>query len=349
MAKKINNLGIVALALIGILFVGTLGLFSIFGELPGEGIYLLPVFPVEQDGTGSCVNTQIYVDNGWTSGESTIKTEKSTFRIVTSEIETYDNPRTSTATVTYKVQVFKDNILIDTINKLTDSFVIPSGTPGIDSVAYGQIAGDTYGPNPTTQIYYRAYSDDGLILKSEEVTPRLFIAPNQVVLPDETGINIIFGYSSVVSSVGCGKKAYVMHKLEIIGETDTLSTDGFINVNGVDIFPDGNDMANFNQHSEVKIINIGIEQEEPECTENEEDCSGTVLIRCENNAWANKGEVDGKCGYEIEEDDVDDEDDAEESSFDLDQVLFNLGDFEITFLILLISVGGLIIILIIKK
>lgn len=62
------------------------------------------------------------------------------------------------------------------------------------------------------------------------------------------------------------------------------------------------------------------------CTSGQTKCSGTIYYTCSNNDWLSQGNVEGKCGYST-------------SGFNINQVLFKLGYFEVTWLHLLIVLG----------
>lgn len=231
------------------------------------GLYTLsPNIPTSQF-TGSCQPIQSWIDEGWTAGDtSIIKTEKSTFKFITSEIGQYTDSGGSTAIITYSVEIYKDDVLIDTIGKVPNYFVTQADTPCGASVCIGRET-QACGPNPTNQIYYRAYSDDGIVYDGNEITPRIFCPATQTYLPEEkTGINVVFGYFNNRGDIlhCAGGNPHVIHKINIIGENDTISTDGFSNVNGILVFEDDNLPFDVIEHSTIKITNILQEPEIPE-------------------------------------------------------------------------------------
>jgi hypothetical protein len=93
---------------------------------------------------------------------------------------------------------------------------------------------------------------------------------------------------------------------------------------------------------EDDIVTIAGTSTNVTCSSGQTKCEGTTYFSCSNNNWASQGLVNGKCGYTSSTGEQE-----ETSSFDLNQVLFKIGDFEVTLLIFLI--GIIFIIFIIKS
>jgi hypothetical protein len=70
------------------------------------------------------------------------------------------------------------------------------------------------------------------------------------------------------------------------------------------------------------------------CSSGQTKCEGTTYFSCSSNNWVSQGLVNGKCGYTSSTG----EQEEETSTFDLNKVLFKIGDFEVTILIFLIAV-----------
>lgn len=208
---------------------------------------------------GSCNPIESWINDGWVSGDtSVVKTELSSFKFVTSKVHRYCSSRSCTSTVSYQVEVYRNGILIDTINDIPNGMTIPAGTPGSPPQCIGTELGGACGPNPSGQRYYRAYSDDGQIYKGDEVTPRLFTEPTKVELPSgKTGINVVFGSYTYVADRRCEYYPSVSHKIEIVGTTSTLSTNEFSNINGIMVFEGEEFPADVTKHSTIKITKAG--------------------------------------------------------------------------------------------
>jgi len=103
---------------------------------------------------------------------------------------------------------------------------------------------------------------------------------------------------------------------------------------------------------------------EEECINGDEQCEGQYNFICEDNDWTIEGLVDGKCGYESPDCTAGNKKCIAELSyicengiwvvggdlecaegFDWDKVLFKIGEFEVTLIILLLGIGGLILVL----
>jgi len=68
---------------------------------------------------------------------------------------------------------------------------------------------------------------------------------------------------------------------------------------------------------------------EPECITGTNKCIGTIYYECISENWVSQGEVVGECGIE--------NGDGEPPTFDLNQVLFKIGDFGVTWMHLIIG------------
>ncbi len=106
------------------------------------------------------------------------------------------------------------------------------------------------------------------------------------------------------------------------------------------------------------------------CTSSQTKCEGTTYFTCSNNNWVSQGLVDGKCGYIGPAKSCSSNSDcqsltcgnwvatcssgyceckqSEIPSFDINMVLFSIGGFQVTLLMVLI-VGGLLVLILILK
>jgi len=235
MAKQINQIWIIVLILLVVIIGNQFGIFSTV-SLDNEGQLNI------EDETGLYQYTEsprscCYVgyDNEpctWTydyswGTESIIKTPKSVFKFI-SYPEPYNNNDGPTSTVTYSVDIYKDNVQIDKIES------IPQKTIGTTSFAE-QYGGRFGNDPPKDQRIYRAYADDGTIYKSQRAyesypfgEPRGDGEPEEVYLPEgKSGINVIFGIDEGAGKyykhrVGgaYGPFGYVIHRYEIVPPED---------------------------------------------------------------------------------------------------------------------------------
>lgn len=84
--------------------------------------------------------------------------------------------------------------------------------------------------------------------------------------------------------------------------------------------------------------------DEDECSAGQTKCESTTYYTCSSGDWESQGEVIGQCGYGDGSGDGDNGNgDYEPPTFDLDMILFSLGEFAVTLKLLLILVGGLFI------
>lgn len=96
-----------------------------------------------------------------------------------------------------------------------------------------------------------------------------------------------------------------------------------------------------------------------DCSGSETKCESTEYFTCSNGDWSSQGEVEGHCGYVVDSgdngndgnntDDGSNNNNDGDSSINWDNVLFKIGDFEVTFLMFAILVAVLILIIVFKK
>lgn len=91
-----------------------------------------------------------------------------------------------------------------------------------------------------------------------------------------------------------------------------------------------------------------------ECSIGDTTCDGTEYFICLNGEWDSEGLVDGKCGYTLPDGGDDGTGDGSgtepsgDSTLEWDKVIFTLGDFEVTLLILVVLAGALLLLLVLK-
>lgn len=153
-------------------------------------------------------------EGGYTfNAESIIKTASSTFRFKTIEVpDIYRSGDNKCATVFYKVEVYKNDQLIDTIS--------------YDDVASRIHAAD-YCAEPHTAINNRAYADDGTIYRSSVADFAIPPEGEIVKLPEgKSGVEVNFGTKSWRDGarVEC-RQNHVFHRYNVVYPEDTVEFD----------------------------------------------------------------------------------------------------------------------------